>query len=192
MSSYTLTVTLAHIRPKIWRQLRVPGHFTLGQLHDVLQVAFEWQDRHLHDFEVGAQHYGACHPDDERELSDEDDFTVAQALPHKSSTIRYIYDLGDAWIHNITVDDIEDEPPTHRARSLSSRGPTSSVACLAGARAAPPESCGGPFAYLEFVEAISSPAHPRHDELLEWIGGMFDPEEFSLREINEGLARFRD
>jgi hypothetical protein len=52
--------------------------------------------------------------------------------------------------------------------------------CVAGQRACPPEDCGGPWAYPDFVEAISHPDHPSHEELLGWVGGEFDPERFDL------------
>ena len=32
--------------------------------------------------------------------------------------------------------------------------------------------------YEQFLAAISDPDHPEHDEMLEWVGGKFDPEEF--------------
>jgi hypothetical protein len=59
--------------------------------------------------------------------------------------------------------------------------------CLAGKRACPPEDCGGPWGYPEFLEAIADPENERHDELLEWIGGEFDPEAFDVAAVNAEL-----
>ena len=53
--------------------------------------------------------------------------------------------------------------------------------------ACPPEDCGGPWGYPEFLEAIQNPKHKQHEELLEWVGGEFDPEEFDLGAVNEEL-----
>jgi Plasmid pRiA4b ORF-3-like protein len=39
------------------------------------------------------------------------------------------------------------------------------------------------------VEAIHDPEHPEHEEMLEWIGGAFDPEAFDLDEVNVALQR---
>jgi hypothetical protein len=188
MSSYILNVTLTHIRPKIWRQLRVPGDLTLAGLHEALQIAFGWENSHLHEFEVGKKRYGMPDPDDDREIDDEADVTVAQALPHKSSTMQYVYDLGDYWIHTVAVERIEDAPAPRGPRPLGARGPTAPLACLAGKRACPPEDCGGPSGYADFLEAIHTPDHPQHTGLLEWVGGAFDPEALSLREINDELS----
>ena len=53
--------------------------------------------------------------------------------------------------------------------------------CLDGSRACPPEDVGGAWGYAEFLEAIAEPKHERHGELLEWIGGEFDPEKFDAK-----------
>ena len=179
MSSYTLHVTIADIQPPIWRQIRVPGELSLGQLHEVIQLAFLWSNSHQHEFQVRKRRYGVPDTNDDSDLADEEALSVAKALPSKSSKILYTYDLGDDWTHNITVDSIDQESP---------RGHMAPVACLAGARAAPPEDCGGPDGYVEFLEAIRSPEHPRHDELLQWIGGEFDPEWFELDDVNPELS----
>ena len=50
--------------------------------------------------------------------------------------------------------------------------------CLEGARACPPEDCGGVWGYADFVEAVRDESHEEHEELLEWAGGEFDPEAF--------------
>jgi hypothetical protein len=38
--------------------------------------------------------------------------------------------------------------------------------------------------YGYFLEAIHDPDHPEHEDLLEWVGGDFDPEEFDLDTVN--------
>ena len=59
--------------------------------------------------------------------------------------------------------------------------------CLTGKRACPPEDCGGVWGYASFLEALHDPEHPEHEEMLEWIGGAFDPEVFDLDEVNVAL-----
>jgi hypothetical protein len=62
---------------------------------------------------------------------------------------------------------------------------------MAGQRACPPEDCGGPWAYPDFVEAVTNAGHPRHDELQEWVRGDFDPERFDPEAVNEEVRRMR-
>lgn len=45
-----LRVGLVDSDPEIWRRLEVLGSMPLGLVHEVLQVAFGWEDAHLHRF----------------------------------------------------------------------------------------------------------------------------------------------
>ena len=59
--------------------------------------------------------------------------------------------------------------------------------CIAGARACPPEDVGGVGRYQDFLEALRDPEHKEHDEIVTWIGGVFDPEGFDLNAVNRSL-----
>jgi hypothetical protein len=50
---------------------------------------------------------------------------------------------------------------------------------------------GGPWGYADFLDAIADPKHGRHEQVLEWVGGEFDPEEFAVEEVNEQLRQSR-
>jgi hypothetical protein len=39
------------------------------------------------------------------------------------------------------------------------------------------------------LEAIQNPEHTEHEDMLDWIGGEFDPEKFDLEAVNRRLAR---
>ena len=43
--------------------------------------------------------------------------------------------------------------------------------------------------YVEFLRAINDPLHPDHAELVEWIGGEFDPEQFDVEAVNLELLK---
>ena len=89
----------------------------------------------------------------------------------------YVYDFGDNWHHTVQVEKVlELEPKVKYPR------------CVKGSRAGPPEDCGGPWGYGGFLEAIQNPSHEEHEEMLEWVGGEFDPEAFDLEAVNEELA----
>jgi hypothetical protein len=53
-----LRAVLRGISPLIWRCLLVPSDTSVAQLHEVLQVAFDWEDMHLHRFEIRGREYG--------------------------------------------------------------------------------------------------------------------------------------
>jgi hypothetical protein len=60
--------------------------------------------------------------------------------------------------------------------------------CTGGQRAGPPEDCGGIPGFYELMEAIEDPRHAQ-PETLEMAGEDFDPQAFSLEEVNGALQR---
>jgi hypothetical protein len=180
--TYQLKVTLDGIEPPIWRRLLVPGDINLVKLHEVLQVAMGWTNSHLHQFIVGDTYYVIPDEDFEgsSESKDERRYTLAQLAKRKGANVVYEYDFGDGWEHLIAVEEV---------RAADAK--TVQAQCLDGARACPPEDVGSIPGYDHFLKAIKNPKHPEHEEMLEWIGGRFDPEAFSVAGANEDLKNWR-
>ena len=178
---FRLHVTLQGTDPPVWRDVRVDAETPLDRLHDVLQGLMGWTDSHLHQFIVGKKpiYYGIPDPDHMGpETVDEQPVRLREILPRKGSKILYEYDFGDGWMHEIQVDEVRPKPRKFLGAS-----------CEGGARACPPEDCGGASGYAEFLEALKDPKHEQHEELLEWIGGKFDPEAFDREKTNRALRR---
>ncbi len=162
----------------------VSGHITLYKLHLIIQEAFGWENYHLHLFEINGMKYTQIGIDevwDDVEGDDQNDkkFRLHELGLREKSKFRYSYDFGDGWEHEILVEKIT--PPQEGVRY---------PVCLAGSRACPPEDCGGPYGYEDFLEALGDPGHERHKEFVDWIGGRFNPEAFYLDETNKGLKKF--
>ncbi|MCI0370568.1 MAG: plasmid pRiA4b ORF-3 family protein [candidate division NC10 bacterium] len=175
--AYQLKVTLLEVEPPVWRQILVPGNVTLDRLHIAIQKAMGWTDSHLHEFEVGDQRYGDPDPEDpDRGLKPEWLVTLQKAVAAEGARFEYLYDFGDTWKHEIQVESIE-----------VPRKPLHYPVCLAGERSCPPEDCGGPYGYADFLEAIRNPRHREHKQMLAWVGGAFDPEAFDLTAVNRKL-----
>ena len=154
----------------------MPTSLTLRQLHAVLQTAMGWEDYHLHLFDVGGVLYGDVE-EFQGEIGDEETFTVGDAAA-VAGTWRYQYDFGDGWDHDIRV-----------GQRLASVG-LGTPHCVDGARACPPEDCGGAPGYGHLLEVLADPADPEHAELLEWVGGEFDPDAFDVAATNEILELY--
>ncbi len=178
-SIYQIKISLIGAKPPIWRTILVPDNLKLTAFHDVIQAAIGWTDSHLHQFIANNVFYGI--PDDEfgMEIEDESKYKLSQLLKKEKDSIKYEYDFGDSWEHKILLEKI-----------LPFDAKTALPVCLKGKRACPPEDCGGIWGYEELLQTISDPNHPEHEEMLEWLGGEFDPEEFDLEEINEDLAEY--
>lgn len=168
---YQFKVTLEGIRPLIWRRFQVAGDTTLSRLHLILQVIMGWENYHLHQFRIEGSDSGIG-----SETLDDPKGTLRELIPSEKKRFTYEYDFGDGWEHEILVEKILPREPRGRY-----------PVCVAGKRACPPEDCGGIWGYPEFLKAIRSRRHPEHREMLEWIGGSFDPEAFDPKEINRGL-----
>jgi hypothetical protein len=55
---YRLHILLLQINPPIWRRLHVPSDSSIAMLHDLLPIAFDWSDFHLHRFVIRGKEYG--------------------------------------------------------------------------------------------------------------------------------------
>jgi len=171
-----LRVTLEEIEPPVWRRFAMARERTLGQLHEVLQAVMGWQNCHLHEFRVGEHRYGEPDPDAPPDVEDEELLTLEDLWEGAPFEFRYWYDFGDDWWHRV---EIEGECDARAFKQMP--------VCIAGERACPPEDCGGPWGYVEFLDALTDPEHAQHNEVREWIGGEFDAEAFDVAEANEDL-----
>jgi hypothetical protein len=173
---HQLKISLQNSKPPIWRRVQVPSNITLGELHHVIQQAMGWYDCHLHQFTVGGIDYGEPAPEWEFEVENENRVRLEQVAPEPKNKLSYQYDFGDDWQHQILVEKV-----------LPAEPDVTYPICLKGKRACPPEDCGGVWGYDDFLQAIQDPNHPEHETMLEWIGGDFDPEAFSVDEVNQRL-----
>lgn len=182
-SKYILKITLKHSKPPIWRRVSVPDTLTLGDLHDVIQIVMGWEDSHLHDFRIDDQLYGVKFDDDEDselwgdEVIDEDTVTLQDVLAEEQS-FEYQYDFGDSWIHTIKVEAVE----------IVEEAVKDVVICQKGARACPPEDCGGIYGYAHMLDILKNPEHPESASILDWLPEGFDPAVFDIKRVNEQLA----
>jgi pRiA4b ORF-3-like protein len=174
-SVHRLKVTIAGIRPPIWRRIEVDSDSTLADLHQHLQTAFGWWDYHLHEFRIGGTVYGIDDGEDDEPPIDETTVTLRRVAA-VSSAFTYVYDFGDDWVHQVKVEAVEPADP----RAAYPR-------CLAGRRTAPPEDVGGTWGYASFCEAIADPKHPEHRAMKAWVSRDFDPDYFAVENVNEAF-----
>ncbi|WP_194907025.1 plasmid pRiA4b ORF-3 family protein [Catenulispora rubra] len=161
---FQVKVTL--LRHNVWRRLSVPGELTMHGLHLAIQSAFGWSNDHLHVFEAGPFRFSS--QSDWRRLDD----TIPTEFPTMSDLralgirkLRYEYDLGDSWEHEIVL-----------AAEVPEGVPV--VRCLAGAGTVPAED-GQDWREDDDGNAIRIPV-PVGDRA------------FELTRINKGLAALFD
>lgn len=176
---HQVKITLMEIEnPPVWRRVLVPADVRLDRLHEIIQAAMGWQNSHMHAFIDGQTYYGVPDPDlphlDERA-------TRLNDLVKPGGRLLYVYDFGDYWEHEITVEEA----------TVAERG-TSYPLCVAGQGACPPEDSGGLPGYERLVEILTDPGHAEHQDILRWLGlddrSQFDPARFTPGEANRRLA----
>lgn len=168
---YDLKITLDNVEPIVWRRILVPGDILLDELHALIQLSMSWESTHMYSFEIGGKTY-MDDPDGEFGAQEPDSIELSDAIK-KTKKFSYSYDFGDDWRHTIQVMGVL-EPDMNQAYPL----------CTGGENACPPEDCGGPHGYAEFLEAISDTKHTSHCDMLSWVGGHFDPKGFDSNLVN--------
>jgi len=171
---YQLKVGLRGATPPIWRRLEVPADVSLARLHRIIQVAFAWNNSHLHVFQTPYGEFGIA--DDELGHRAEAPVTLEQVVPTVGSAIRYTYDFGADWEHDVVVEKVLDRD-----------GTVGYPRCTGGRRAAPPEDCGGVWGYANLLETIQDPTNPEYEDMRGWVDEDFDPEAFDLEAANHAL-----
>jgi hypothetical protein len=170
---YQVKITLKNFTPKIWRRLLVSSGILLPDFHKVIQTAMGWTNSHMHHFIKGREFFGIPYEDDDFPMVNYTKLRLENLLIYDKDKIIYEYDFGDSWEHEIVLEKIL--PP-----DLKFKHPV----CLAGKMNCPPEDCGGVWGYEELLEIIKNPDHEEYEEMIEWLGDNFDPEEFDIDKVN--------
>jgi hypothetical protein len=169
-------IELPEILPLIWRRILVPSDYNFWDLHVALQDSMGWLDYHLHHFEIKAKgkkteaRIGI--PDFDRfdelpEVFPGWEIPVLNYFNDLGITARYQYDYGDSWWHTVQLEG-------YLFREKRCKYPV----CLDGARARPPEDCGGERGYYEMLQTLSNPEAMEPGAMRTSVGEQWDPESF--------------
>lgn len=178
MSILELKITLLDTKPSVYRTIHIENTRTFYDLHVAIQIAFGWQDSHLHEFKLNDETIGPKTLIEDAKVLEESDILLSQKIVFQKQKFFYIYDFGDHWEHKIELVKFVEPKKTFYPK------------CIKGARNAPPEDCGGVWGFEEFKEIMGDRKHPQHKEMKEWYGGLYDEEFFSFLLINEDFKHF--
>jgi Plasmid pRiA4b ORF-3-like protein len=138
---YQFRVVVQGISPLIWRRLLFRNNMSLAILHAALQVVFAWSDTFLHSFHIHGNAYGTPRLDGPHLDVDARHVPLAALRLHQGECFSYVYNFIDHWVCDLRLEAIV---PLDPCRIYP--------ACTGGKRAAPPEDCGGAWAYLQRVD----------------------------------------
>lgn len=173
-------------KPPVWRKVVVPANFTFQRFHNVIQTVFGWEDYHLFEFK-DKEYQGSIRIS----IPSEDDFEFGIKTQDASKVklskiftgnirkLLYVYDFGDNWVHEITLEAISDDK---REKAF----------CFSGKGSCPPEDCGGRYGYEEMKNVFQTmPESEEANEYRDWMGldgdEILDVTTFDITEVNTDL-----
>ncbi len=164
---WRIKVVLNGTRPAVWRRFDTYSTLTLSQLHYCIQGVMGWEMAHLFSFH---DELGRCEINNSLILAN---------VCRIGDTLCYVYDFGDNWGHLVTIE-----------KEMRTCTGVVYPRCVAGRNACPPEDCGGPWGYAEMLRTLAGRRNARRRELIDWLGGPFDPKHFALEEANDRLTEY--
>jgi len=180
-----LKIKLQQTEPVICRQIQVSHNTSFFELHNIIQITMGWQNYHLFEFRYDDYIISLPNPDsfdfDNVKIIDCREIALAQILTEELETILYVYDFGDGWRHEITVE-----------KFIPKATKTKYPICIAGEMQCPPEDCGGVHGFHEMLTVLQSKKHNQKQEYFEWLGHEFIPSEFDLTGINKQLSKIKE
>ena len=136
---YQFHVLVRGINPPVWRRLLMRSDSNIVDLDYTLQNTLHWRDFHFYRFLIHGRKYGIS-PTGCTGFSLNPWQTCLVDLSFRDrERFIYEYDFGDHWQHQVRFE---------TSRPIETT--TTYLVCISGARAAPPEDCRGPEAYMRF------------------------------------------
>ena len=195
---YQLFIQIKLATHYVYRTVVVPSSLTFEQLHEIIQIIFDWHDSHLHRFFILSNEkdndlcntYGrpldAIIISQYEELYNEMDgdynilderFVRLKDFFEYYKTIGYRYDYGDNWEHNIVLEKTYMSEEEIDVELLDKHGTR------------PLEDVGGQSGYEEYLSIINDKNNPECESYLEWGEGQ-GQRDLSIADINYYLKKF--
>ena len=174
-----IEVTLFDAEPRIWRRFLLREDANFDDLHHAIQDACGWEEDHPHEFRTPARGTLARLFNRGRGVAvrDESRAPISGCLEGDGTgRCLYRYDFGDGWEHDVEIRKVESSDVFERR-------------LVDGARAFPPEDCGGIPGYERYCEFLATGEDPCGEDVewvREWLGD-WKPERFDLRKAKRAF-----
>lgn len=122
MAGYICKIVIEDTHPPVWRRVVIPDKITFRELHEVIQVLFEWQNAHLHGFNILADRISIDDIEETRGRQYAEAKTRIDSFFRNYKSIRYTYDFGDEWRHKINIEKMDEEYTERYATLLKFKG----------------------------------------------------------------------
>ena len=194
---YQLHIQLDLDGHEIWRRVQIPTNYSFRSLHNLIQIIFDWQNYHFHEFTVARKENKNLKivMDDDPDTMEFANFARDEIVQERFVSLGevfsqhpeviYEYDFGDSWKHIITLE-----------KSISSTSQRAKF--LVGKGERPPEDVGGLHGFNEYLAIIKDPSSPEYENMIAWATAQkerafsFEYMNHRLRDILNNYHYFKD
>jgi len=135
---YVFKVSLAYSK-KIWCRIEILGHQSLDELHEAIFTAFDRYDQHMYSFYLTKQGSKSrkrfseapefTHPFmleenfgfSNKQIEDASKTQISDLPINVKSKFEYLFDFGDEWLHELTLEKILDIFPNQKYPIVSKK-----------------------------------------------------------------------
>jgi hypothetical protein len=135
---YRFHIALRDVSPKVWRRVELPAGSSLADLQRVIQLSLGWSAEYQHRFCIRNHYLGASRPGGLLFFGDPETLMLSQFAFRLHERFTYEYNFFDAWLLDIRFE-------SENALDPKRQYPR----CVAGARRAPLEDCGGAEVFMD-------------------------------------------
>ncbi len=107
MAGYICKIVIEDTHPPVWRRVVIPDKITFVELHEIIQILFDWEEEHLHEFQIPSDYITIGSEEGYRGRFYDEEETLIDSFFRNYKWIRYIYDFGDDWRHKIHIEKID-------------------------------------------------------------------------------------
>lgn len=189
---YHLRIKLNNAPVPVWREIKVPSNTSLEFLAYIIEEAMGWWHEHLHMFRDKDTLYKnrkeikierGMLPWGESRNQPTEEYALSDLLNMKGKRIKFEYDFGDSWEHDVWMKGVSDYTDEHQP----------GLYLVKAEGTCPPEDCGGVWGYANLLEIKNKNRKTREEkDRLEWYGidkyyDEHDPNEEELTSSLEDL-----
>lgn len=162
---FIFRIELLDTIPLVWRRLSLPADCAYIHLHGAIQDSFGWEGSHLHRFEVwedGHRELTFSPGFDEEGKEDycEIENRIVDLFRENVSEFIYLYNFGDCWRHRVVIEDFVQAGVNGTSKELKPH-------LHDGEGHGPPEDCGGPVGFTDFLKGDHPLCENYEPEILE-------------------------
>ncbi|MDR2194561.1 MAG: plasmid pRiA4b ORF-3 family protein [Treponema sp.] len=151
---------------EVWRRLIVPEMHTLKDMHRIIQKLFSWNNARSYRFILGSNPEG-----EEQTYSLDTAITIKELSARRLPDVNYEY--GELWNVKIII--------------LSPAESAKSAVCVAGGKAAPPDTINGPVRFKKEIVALTAGTVEARQAAKNHLGADFNPDFFDIVQCNRAL-----